>query len=53
MESARLSDAESRAEPAPALPPPAPAPKPPTHEPDDPGGESFWSKVKRGLTGGS
>ena len=40
-------------------PPPAPAPEPPQPEPDDDGGggggggESFWSKVKRGLTGGT
>src|SRR5882762_125132 len=39
----------ARAEPA-----PPPAPKPPAREPDaDSGGESFWSKVKRGLTGGT
>ena len=36
-----------------------PAPEPPQPEPDDDGGggggggESFWSKVKRGLTGGT
>ena len=42
-------------------PPPPPAPEPPQPEPDDDGGggggggggESFWSKVKRGLTGGT
>jgi len=41
--------------PEPAAPPlPPPAPKGPAPEPDDSGGEgeSFWSKVKRGLTGG-
>ena len=37
-------------EAAPASPPPAPAPRPaPAPEPD---GESFWSRVKRGLIGG-
>ena len=42
----------ARAEPE---PPPPPAPRPPAREPDDDtgGGESFWSKVKRGLTGGT
>ena len=34
----------------PASPPPPPRPKAPEPEPD---GESFWSKVKRGLTGGT
>jgi len=34
----------------PATPPPAPRPRAPEPEPD---GESFWSKVKRGLTGGT
>ena len=34
----------------PAAPPPAPRPKAPEPEGD---GESFWSKVKRGLTGGT
>ncbi len=32
-------------------PPPAPKPAPPPSEPDT--GESFWTKVKRGLTGGT
>jgi uncharacterized protein (TIGR00288 family) len=42
---------ESRAA---AEPTPPPAPKPPTRESEDEsGGESFWSKVKRGLTGGA
>src|SRR6266566_3767884 len=42
----------ARAEPE---PPPPPAPRPPAREPDDDtgGGESFWSKGKRGLTGGT
>ncbi|MGH7522215.1 MAG: hypothetical protein ACREMI_13150, partial [Gemmatimonadales bacterium] len=31
--------------------PPAPPPTP-TRQPDNDAGESFWSKVKRGLTGG-
>src|SRR6266705_1899409 len=41
--------------PEPAAPPlPPPAPTLPASEPDEQGdgGESFWSKVKRGLTGG-
>ena len=37
-------------EPAAPPPPPASAPKPETQ---DEGGESFWSRVKRGLTGGT
>ncbi len=39
-----------------ALPSPPPAPAPPLREPEESeegGGESFWSKVKRGLTGGT
>src|SRR2546426_1098754 len=44
-----------------STPPQPPAPEPPPPEPDDDGGggggggggESFWSKVKRGLTGGT
>ncbi len=53
---------ESRDEPR-ATPPPravsSPPPRPPASPPDDPTpeggaeGESFWSKVKRGLTGGT
>src|SRR5207249_1880609 len=47
---------ESRTHTAESAPPPAP--KPPPREPDEDtggagGGESFWSKVKRGLTGGT
>ncbi len=36
----------------PAPPPPPPPPPKPTKVPEAEGGESFWSKVKRGLTGG-
>ena len=36
----------------PPAPPPAPTPRPRAAEPE-PDGESFWSKVKRGLTGGA
>ena len=36
--------------PEPPPPPPSPAPQPPA---DTEPGESFWSKVKRGLTGGT
>jgi uncharacterized protein (TIGR00288 family) len=45
---------EAPAPPAPAATPPAPppAPRPKTPEPEG-DGESFWSKVKRGLTGGT
>jgi hypothetical protein len=35
----------------PSTPPPPPAPRPRAAEPEA-DGESFWSKVKRGLTGG-
>jgi hypothetical protein len=42
---------------APASPPPAPPATPPVSRPRAPepevDGESFWSKVKRGLTGGA
>src|SRR5437773_2479352 len=54
------SEAERAASPYDAPPTPAPAPRsapspapePPPEQSDD-GGESFWSKVKRGLTGGA
>jgi len=36
----------------PPAPPPAPTPRPRAAEPES-DGESFWSKVKRGLTGGA
>jgi len=46
-----------RSEVSPADPAPPPPPKPVVREPesarDDADGESFWSKVKRGLTGGA
>ena len=45
-----VSGAESQAPPP---PPPSPAPPPPQPPVDSEPGESFWSKVKRGLTGGS
>jgi len=51
----RDSESPRASLPEPAAPPlPPPAPKLPAPEPDEPGdgGESFWSKVKRGLTGG-
>jgi uncharacterized protein (TIGR00288 family) len=38
--------------PPPLSPPPAPTPRPRAAEPEA-DGESFWSKVKRGLTGGA
>jgi uncharacterized protein (TIGR00288 family) len=40
-------------QPPPPPPPPAPAPKPPARAPESDDGESFWSRVKRGLTGGA
>jgi hypothetical protein len=46
-ESSRAPAGEPLSAPPPSSPPPAPAPKPA----DD--GESFWSRVKRGLTGGT
>jgi hypothetical protein len=38
--------------PPPAAPAPPPPPRPRAPEPEA-DGESFWSKVKRGLTGGA
>ena len=38
---------------SPALAPPPPPPPAPAKLPESEPGESFWSKVKRGLTGGS
>jgi uncharacterized protein (TIGR00288 family) len=48
------SEAPAPPPPAPPAtpPPPAPAPRPRAPEPEA-DGESFWSKVKRGLTGGA
>lgn len=47
----------ARSEPLPPAAPPATPPAPPTPRPRAPepeaDGESFWSKVKRGLTGGN
>ena len=47
-----MSGAESPAVPAPPPPRPPAPPTPPAPADTEPG-ESFWSKVKRGLTGGS
>jgi hypothetical protein len=46
---ARSESAPPAAPPA-TPPPPTPRPRAPEPEAD---GESFWSKVKRGLTGGT
>ena len=48
----RSEPAAPPAPPATPPPPPAPSPRPRAAEPEA-DGESFWSKVKRGLTGGN
>ncbi|HYL56828.1 MAG TPA: NYN domain-containing protein [Gemmatimonadales bacterium] len=50
----RMAPSEPRSPAAPAAPAPSAPTKPPARDSESNGeGESFWSKVKRGLTGGA